>query len=46
MGHDTLIFEEIYSTYHERILRRLSRLVGEAETEDPVQETFLKAAKI
>jgi RNA polymerase sigma-70 factor, ECF subfamily len=45
MSGGTLIFDEIYSAYRGRILRYLSRLVGEAEAEDLTQETFLKAGK-
>jgi RNA polymerase sigma-70 factor, ECF subfamily len=45
MDEGTLNFEEIYTTYRERILRYLSRYVGEAEAEDLAQETFLKAGK-
>ncbi len=45
MTGNTLIFEDIYTTYRERILRYLSRLVGAHEAEDLTQETFLKAGR-
>ena len=45
MGDSELNFDEIYTAYRERILRYLSRLVGEAEAEDLTQETFLKAGR-
>ena len=45
MAEDTLIFDEMYTMYRERILRYLSRLVGETEAEDLTQETFLKAGR-
>lgn len=45
MDGGELNFDEIYTTYRERILRYLSRLAGEAEAEDLTQETFLKAGK-
>lgn len=35
-------FDEIYTSFHARIVRYLTRLVGEAEAEDLAQETFVK----
>jgi RNA polymerase sigma-70 factor (ECF subfamily) len=35
-------FEEIYTTYREKIKRFLVRMAGEAEAEDLAQEVFLK----
>ena len=40
-----LNFDEIYRTYRVRILHYLSRLVGEAESEDLTQETFVKVSQ-
>jgi RNA polymerase sigma-70 factor, ECF subfamily len=37
-------FQKIYSAYHPKILRYLSRLVGADEAEDLVQEVFIKAS--
>jgi RNA polymerase sigma-70 factor, ECF subfamily len=35
-------FQTIYTTFYPKILRYLTRLVGEAEAEDLTQEVFLK----
>lgn len=37
-----MIFQDIYETYRARIVRYLTRLVGEAEAEDLAQEVFVK----
>jgi RNA polymerase sigma-70 factor (ECF subfamily) len=42
MGDDKLDFQNIYQTFHPKIKRYLSRLVGESESEDLIQEVFLK----
>ncbi len=39
---DELRFEEIYAGFHAKIVRYLTRLVGETEAEDLAQETFVK----
>jgi RNA polymerase sigma-70 factor, ECF subfamily len=40
---DVVAFDELYSRYHDPVLRHLTRIVGTAETaEDLVQETFLR----
>ncbi|MDA8077365.1 MAG: sigma-70 family RNA polymerase sigma factor [Nitrospiraceae bacterium] len=36
------VFQDIYITYHERIRRYLTRLVGESDAEDLTQEVFIK----
>ncbi len=38
-------FEQIYASLHPRILRYLTRLVGETEAEDLAQETFVKVGQ-
>jgi RNA polymerase sigma-70 factor (ECF subfamily) len=45
MNDVELTFDEIYRTYRVRILHYMSRLVGEAESEDLTQETFVKVNK-
>ena len=40
-----LEFQGVYDSFHERIFRYLSRLVGEDEAEDLTQEVFLKASR-
>jgi len=42
MIDSSLEFEKIHENYRARILRYLTRLVGEAEAEDLVQEVFVK----
>jgi RNA polymerase sigma-70 factor, ECF subfamily len=42
MGDDKLDFRNIYQTFHLKIKRYLSRLVGETEAEDLTQEVFFK----
>ena len=42
---DELRFEEIYAGFHAKIVRYLTRLVGEAEAEDLAQETFVKVGQ-
>jgi RNA polymerase sigma-70 factor (ECF subfamily) len=37
-------FQGIYDTYHSKILRYLTHMVGEEEAEDLAQEVFLKAS--
>ncbi len=39
-----LRFQDIYETYRTRIVRYLTRLVGEAEAEDLTQEVFVKVS--
>jgi RNA polymerase sigma-70 factor, ECF subfamily len=39
---DELGFDEICASFHAKIVRYLTRLVGEAEAEDLAQETFVK----
>jgi RNA polymerase sigma-70 factor (ECF subfamily) len=38
-------FDTIYAIYHPKILRYLTRLVGEDEAEDLAQEVFIKASQ-
>jgi RNA polymerase sigma-70 factor (ECF subfamily) len=38
-------FQAVYESFHDRILRYLSRLAGEAEAEDLTQEVFLKVSR-
>ena len=38
-------FQEIYDTFHPKILRYMTRLVGEPEAEDLTQEVFVKVSK-
>jgi RNA polymerase sigma-70 factor, ECF subfamily len=38
-------FDEIYASFHGKIVRYLTRLVGEAEAEDLAQETFVKVGQ-
>jgi RNA polymerase sigma-70 factor (ECF subfamily) len=38
-------FEEVYASLHPKIVRYLTRLVGETEAEDLAQETFVKVGK-
>ena len=40
-----LRFEEIYASFHAKIVRYLTRLVGETEAEDLAQETFVKVGQ-
>lgn len=42
MSNDKLDFQNIYQTFHPKIKRYLSRLVGEAEAEDLAQDVFIK----
>jgi len=42
---DDLEFQNIYETFHDKILRYLAHLVGDAESEDLTHEVFIKAAK-
>ncbi len=42
MSDDKLDFQNIYQTFHPKIKRYLSRLVGESEAEDLTQEVFVK----
>ena len=42
MDRDTQDFRTIYSSYHPRIFRYLTRLVGQSEAEDLTQEVFLR----
>ncbi|MGA7105113.1 MAG: sigma-70 family RNA polymerase sigma factor [Candidatus Deferrimicrobiaceae bacterium] len=42
MDHGTQDFRTIYASYHPRIFRYLSRLVGQSEAEDLTQEVFLR----
>ena len=37
-------FDEVYQAFHDRILRYLSRLVGDEEAQDVAQEVFLKVS--
>ena len=38
-------FDEIYDSFHAKIVRYLTRLVGETEAEDLAQETFVKVGQ-
>ncbi len=38
-------FQDVYDAYHPRILRYVTRLVGEAEAEDLTQEIFIKVSQ-
>lgn len=38
-------FQEIYNTFHEKIRRYLTRMVGEHEADDLSQEVFIKIAQ-
>ena len=40
-----LRFDEIYAGFHTKIVRYLTRLVGETEAEDLAQETFVKVGQ-
>jgi len=42
MNQDTQDFQSIYASYHPRIFRYLTRLVGQSEAEDLTQEVFLR----
>jgi DNA-directed RNA polymerase specialized sigma24 family protein len=42
MNTHPLEFQKIYDTYQQKILRYLTRLIGESEAEDMAQETFIK----
>jgi RNA polymerase sigma-70 factor (ECF subfamily) len=42
MDQDTQDFRTIYASYHPRIFRYLTRLVGQSEAEDLTQEVFLR----
>jgi len=42
MNASELGFQEIYDAYQPKILRYLSRFIGESEAEDLTQETFVK----
>jgi RNA polymerase sigma-70 factor (ECF subfamily) len=41
----SLEFQSVYTAFHDRILRYLTRLVGEGEAEDLAQEVFLKVSR-
>jgi DNA-directed RNA polymerase specialized sigma24 family protein len=41
MIDSTLEFQKVHEDYRPRILRYLTRLVGESEAEDLVQEVFV-----
>lgn len=45
MAQDTQDFQTIYASYHPRIFRYLTRLVGKGEAEDLTQEVFLRVNK-
>jgi RNA polymerase sigma-70 factor (ECF subfamily) len=42
MNTSELEFQKIYDTFQPKILRYLTRLIGESEAEDLTQETFVK----
>ena len=42
MDQDTHDFRTIYASYHPRVFRYLTRLVGQSEAEDLTQEVFLR----
>ncbi len=42
---DTPRFDDIYAAFHAKIVRYLTRLVGETEAEDLAQETFVKVGQ-
>jgi RNA polymerase sigma-70 factor (ECF subfamily) len=45
MFHDNVELQNIYTAFHPKILRYLTRLVGEEEAEDLTQEVFIKAGQ-
>jgi len=45
MFRDNFELQNIYTTFHPKILRYLTRLVGEGEAEDLTQEVFIKAGQ-
>ncbi len=45
MDDRVLKFPDVYDAYHPRILRYVTRLVGEAEAEDLTQEIFIKVSQ-
>ena len=45
MASGELDFQEVYTTFQPRILRYLSRMLGENEAEDLTQEVFVKVDK-
>jgi RNA polymerase sigma-70 factor (ECF subfamily) len=45
MNHGAQDFRTIYASYHPRIFRYLTRLVGQSEAEDLAQEVFLRVNK-
>ena len=45
MGHSTPDIKTIYESYHPRISRYLTRLVGQSEAEDLTQEVFLRVSR-
>lgn len=45
MSHDELEFQKIYDIFRPKILRYLTRLVGEYEAEDLTQEVFVKVSQ-
>lgn len=45
MGDSTQDFNIIYDSYHPRISRYLTRLVGQSEAEDLTQEVFVRVGK-
>ncbi len=42
---DKLRIEDIYEGFHDKIIRYLTRLVGETDAEDLAQETFVKVGQ-
>jgi RNA polymerase sigma-70 factor (ECF subfamily) len=45
MDHRTQDFRTIHASYHPRIFRYLTRLVGQSEAEDLTQEVFLRVSR-
>lgn len=45
MGDGKLNFQDIYGTFHPKILHYLTRLVGGREAEDLTQEVFIKVSR-
>ena len=45
MDTDELEFQKIYDAFQPRILRYMSRLLGEHEAEDSTQEVFIKVSR-
>ena len=42
MGENDLDFQSIYSTFHPKIVRYLTHMVGQRDAEDLAQEVFVR----